>query len=219
MVHNFYIGSEEVLIPDIPTTIVGFRQWKLNARDLTLNSRVVWPHNDVLKAECLSYYHTNAYAASCMSFPYIPATEKTVLDEDADHDIPSAPDQEIAAKIVSWDFDNNKWTATEKADIKTQKHPQPGCGIYCFKEFEQLISHPFYHKTSTDIIVTGTIEIGGRVWPHQKGYRSEYAMVSGIFCTSKRHEEIAFKYDAEMLDMTQEQEDFLREYAGGISNG
>lgn len=52
-------------------------------------------------------------------------------------------------------------------------HSEHGCGIYAYSSFEDAWRNLFDSSTSSAVL--GEVEVWGRVWPHERGYRAEFA--------------------------------------------
>jgi hypothetical protein len=194
---NFYIGiDDEFIVPDIPTTILGYRQWKYNPATKSIKTRVPWPPDEVLKAECKAYI-SSASMWGAFSYGYI--SEPKLQNSSDKHAVPNEPDAMIAVDTMEWDYLSSEWIEKESNGDRMCEHPNPGCGIYAYKSFEDLCHRPFYSSGVHDVI-TGIVELGGRVWPHERGWRAEYGLVKGIYPIQDYDYELAELYGADIVE-------------------
>jgi len=144
-------------IPDVVEPITGYRGWSWDVRGLSSYNGQRWIPG-VNKAEC----HAGGrglmptYARLGLIFDGQPAEEPT-----HEHTIPSHPDD-------------------------TARHGQHGCGIYAYRTLEDCWrdrGYPGFRSVSSEMTGTvfGEVEMWGLVWPHAKGFRSEYARVKTLY--------------------------------------
>lgn len=111
------------------------------------------------------------------------------------------------------------WSAQKAATCPLEVHPSERapskhclCGIHAFANLEDaigmLIWMPGSYCPSTQgVIVAGTVELYGKVLVHARGYRAEYARITGLYAhpeARERLENLARHMQAQVLEPTQE---------------
>ncbi len=52
-----------------------------------------------------------------------------------------------------------------------------GCGIYALSTIDKVVLEMGFHKD----LIFGKVLLGGKVWPHEGGYRAEKAQIAGLY--------------------------------------
>lgn len=163
-------------IPDLIEPIVGYRYWEWDARGLRSYRKTEWVPGQPLKAECLAggnqWIGTRVplgdNCGASPSDPYkAPELDARFVDGITTADLQKMSTQDIEAYL--------------KAEQQQHDpiHGEYGCGIYAYRTIEDAWGE--LHDLNAERHILGKVHLWGKVWPHEKGYRAEYAKPLAFF--------------------------------------
>lgn len=160
--------SEEVEIPDLVEPIVAWRCFKVAGDSVTKylasNNGTVWPPNGTGKRPQHDADFITATCTSLITKRILFESRPSAYDRPLDHPIPCPPSM--------------------AAD-----HAGMGCGIYAFKDLEDMaVEFPLWGMIQSgsfaglsEITIWGQVELWGKVYDHEKGYRAQHARIHKLF--------------------------------------
>lgn len=145
-------------IPDVVAPIVGYRAWKWDTQGLHSLRGIDWPAGGHVTAECL-------------------ASKFNWLSQRAYHAATNWGDGEADPPTRC----NNSPSDPVPDDQPDLIHGEYGCGLYAYATLEDAWKN--LHADSPNTTIIGEVELWGKVWPHEKGYRAEHARVKALYRT------------------------------------
>jgi hypothetical protein len=146
-------GDTGELVPDLPAPIRAYRAWSTDGTRLMGMGGVIWPAGEPLRARC------QAVASPSGDDPY----RRSML----------------TASMLSASA-RSRQGLVDPEPVRPHDCPSPtgadhngyGCGVYAYKSPDRWAGM----VSAESETVIGCVEMGGKVYEHEHGYRAEYAM-------------------------------------------
>lgn len=134
-------------IPDVIEPLRGYRYWAWDQDGLSsFGGRARWEPGVALKARCLAEEDAAAYYERMLAIA-MGGGDVTAAAETERHEAPSSPSE----------------------------HASHCCGIYAYSTPEAAWENLDTQAGHPEQYVLGEVELYGKVWPHERGWRAEYA--------------------------------------------
>lgn len=142
-------GDTGELVPDLPAPIRAYRAWSTDGTRLMGMGGVIWPAGEPLKARCQSIAHPRGdYHRRSLAMSY----------------------------SLTGHYEEPTPVIHECPSPNSDDHHGYGCGIYAYRDPSRFVGSRTYVNVDDEGQVIGCVELGGKVYEHEHGYRAEYAM-------------------------------------------
>lgn len=176
-------------IPDVIEPIIGYRSWMWDDQGLHSQRDTDWRPGVVLKAECKSVIAMGG-KVRLASTPTGQVEVKVDPPANPCATSPSdpwkpSPEAEAERCVIATDPDH-----VPLHDQKDPLHGEFGCGIYAYSTIEDAWAN--LHRISMTRFVLGEVQLWGRVWPHEHGYRAEFAKPVALYRPTRAYRPTIF---------------------------